>query len=77
MIPEAKKAAEAEKAEAEKKAISGTFIMTVGHLSWGLNGKSHFYADKKPIINAKVMGTYTETLKLWIKAGWVIKGSYK
>ena len=66
----------AEEEAKNKKALSGTFIMTVGHLSWGRNGKSHFYADKKPLINAKVMGSFSKTLLIWIKEGWIKKGSY-
>lgn len=62
----------------EKKEFpKGNFIMTVGHLSWGANSRSHFFADTKPLINAKVMRGYESTLETWIKVGWVIKGSYK
>ena len=63
--------------KAEEKAISGDFIMTVGHLAWGQNGRNHFFADKKPLINAKVMNKYSETLKIWLAKGWIKKGSYK
>lgn len=56
---------------------TGNYIMTVSHLSWGANGKNHFYADKKPLINAKVMGKYADTLKIWLDNNWIQKGSYK
>jgi len=59
----------------EKKAES--FIMKVGHLSWGRNAKNHFYADKKPLITEKVMGKYSDTLLDWIEKGWIEEGSYK
>jgi uncharacterized protein YaiL (DUF2058 family) len=79
-LAEEQKAAEQAKADKlaeEQKALSGTFIMTVGRLSWGLNEKNYFYADKKPLINAKVMGSYAKTLKVWLEAGWIKKGAYK
>ena len=53
-----------------------TFIMKVGHLSWGRNGKNHFYADKKPLITEKVMGKYSEVLLEWITNGWIEEGAY-
>lgn len=71
---EKKKADEAAK---EKKVLSGTFIMKVTHLSWGEKGKNHFYAKEKPLISAKVMGKYANTLKLWLDKGWIEKGEYK
>ena len=73
----AAKKLEDEAAEKLAKSIKGDFIMATGHLSWGLNNKSHFYADTKPLINAKVMGKYAPTLATWLKAGWIVKGSYK
>ena len=63
------------KTEAPAKVES--YVMKVTHLSWGLGERNHFYADKKPLINEKVMGNYANTLKSWIKAGWVEPGSYK
>lgn len=59
----------------EKKA--DTFIMKVGHLSWGRDGKSHFYADKNPLITEKVMGKYADVLLEWLDNGWIEEGSYK
>jgi hypothetical protein len=55
----------------------GNFIMKVGHLPWGFSDRNHFFADKKPLINAKVMGNYADTLEIWLKAEWIEKGSYK
>jgi hypothetical protein len=64
--------------EVEKVVSSkGDFIMKVGHLAWGLNNKNHFFADKKPLINAKVMGKYSDRLKIWLDKNWIEKGSYK
>ena len=54
-----------------------TYIMTVSHLSWGLNSKNHFYVGNKPLINEKVMGKFASTLKVWLSKGWIEKGSYK
>jgi hypothetical protein len=53
-----------------------TYIMKVTHLSWGLNGKSHFYTDDKPLISEKVMGSYAGVLKIWLENGWIEKGKY-
>lgn len=75
VIPEENK--KADKVGKNTSGANETYIMTVGHLSWGLNNKSHFYADKKPLINAKVMGNYSNTLLVWLKEGWIKKGSYK
>lgn len=55
----------------------GNFIMKVGHLSWGNRNMNHFYADKRPLINAKKMGKYYPTLLIWLNKGWIEKGSYK
>lgn len=74
-IEEAKKAPEEVK-EAEK-APEGNYIMKVTHLAWGKDNKNHFYADKKPLINAKVMKGYAGILKIWLEKGWIEKGSYK
>jgi hypothetical protein len=57
--------------------LKGNFIMTKTHLNWGANGRNHFYAKKKPLINAKVMGKFHGTLKIWLDKGWIEKGSYK
>lgn len=75
----AKKAEEKKKADkaARAKKLSGTFIMKATHLSWGANNKNHFYSEKKPLISAKVMGKYVNTLELWIDNGWVEKGIYE
>ena len=76
-LEEKKKADEAAKLAAEEKATpKGNYIMKVTHLSWGLNGKNHFYADKKPLINAKEMGSYSGVLKIWLENKWIEKGSY-
>jgi hypothetical protein len=53
-----------------------TYIMKVTHLSWGLNGRSHFYTESKPLINEKVMGNYADVLKIWVENGWIEKGKY-
>lgn len=76
---EAKKLADekAKKEADEAKKLDGNFRMTVTHLSWGTYGRNHFFNDKKPVINAKVMKGFEETLQIWIDEGWVIKGSYK
>jgi hypothetical protein len=63
--------------EKAKDIPSGNFIMKVTYLSWGKDGRGSFYADKKPLINAKVMGKYAGVLKKWLDAGWIEKGSYK
>jgi hypothetical protein len=78
----AEKAAQekAEKEAAEKAAkkaeYPGNYIMKVTHLSWGLKGKNHFFADHKPEINAKVMAEYASTLDVWLQNKWIEKGSY-
>jgi hypothetical protein len=69
-----KKSAPKKAKEAPKK--QDTFVMKVGHLSWGRDGKNHFYADKKPLISEKVMGKYADILLTWIEAGWIEEGSY-
>lgn len=58
------------------KSTPVTYIMKVTHLAWGKNGKNSFYAKKKPLINAKVMGKYSGTLDIWLKNGWIEEGSY-
>ena len=78
-LEEKKKADELAAKAADEKANQfpkGTFIMKVTHLSWGHQGKSHFFADKKPLISAKSMGGYAGILKVWIENGWIEKGSY-
>jgi len=62
--------------KAEKVAKVDTYIMNATHLSWGQNGKNHFFAAKKPIISREVMGKYAPTLDIWIENGWVIPGKY-
>jgi hypothetical protein len=69
---EVKKAPEVKKVEKEV-----TYTMKVTHLSWGANGKNHFFAEKKPLISAKVMGKYAPVLELWTKNDWVEPGAYK
>jgi len=66
----------AEKA-AKKPEYKGNYIMKVTHLAWGRSGRNHFFADKKPEINAKVMGQYSSILKIWLANNWVEKGSYE
>lgn len=53
-----------------------TYIMKVVHLGWGFNKKNHFYATKKPEISRVKMGKYHGTIDVWLKAGWIEKGSY-
>jgi len=53
-----------------------TYIMNVTHLSWGYNKKSHFYAEKKPVISKKVMGKYHNELNVWLKNNWIKEGKY-
>ncbi len=77
-----KKTEKAEKSKVEIKAekvnvLSGNFIMKVTHLPWGANGRNHFFAKKKPLINTKVMGKFANTLKIWLDNGWIEKGDYK
>lgn len=75
----AAKKAEAERVAAEKAAAEkeeATYIMKVTHLSWGRNSLNHFYAEKKPLINEKVMGKYAGTLQIWLKKGWIEEGKY-
>ena len=62
--------------EPEDVIPKGTFTMKVGHLSWGFQGRNHFFADKKPLINAQVMHEYAPTLDDWLKAGYIEKGKY-
>ena len=69
---EVKKAPEAKKAEKEV-----TYIMKVTHLSWGLNGKNHFFAEKKPLISKESMGKYAPILEVWLENEWIQLGSYK
>ena len=64
---------EVKKAEVSKD----TYVMTVTHLSWGFRNKNHFFADRKPKINAKVMGKFAKILPIWLERGWIKKGSYK
>lgn len=73
---EVKKAPE-EKKEVAKNEKEVTFIMQVTHLSWGQNGKNHFFAEKKPLISKEVMGKYASVLDVWVENKWVIPGSYK
>lgn len=75
-IEEAESTPEETTEEAESTP-EGNYIMKVTHLAWGKNNKNHFYADKKPLINAKVMKGYASQLKIWLKNGWIEKGSYK
>lgn len=63
--------------EVVKEKKVDTYIMVATHLSWGLNGKNHFYADRKPLISEKVMGKYAEILLDWLENGWIKEGSYK
>jgi hypothetical protein len=66
---------EVKKAPEVKKEV--TYIMKVTHLSWGQNGKNHFFAEQKPLISKSVMGKYADVLEIWIKNEWVEPGSYK
>jgi hypothetical protein len=63
--------------EKPKAEYKGNYIMKVTHLAWGRSGKNHFFADKKPEINAKVMGQYSSILKIWLDNNWIEKGSYE
>lgn len=63
--------------EKTEETFEGSYIMKVTHLPWGMNGKNHFYADKKPLITEKVMGKYAKVLKIWLDNDWIKKGSYK
>lgn len=56
---------------------STTYIMKVVFLGWGANKKNHFYATKKPVISCVKMGKYHGEIDVWLKAGWIEKGSYK
>ena len=66
-----------EKKEVAKIREEVTYIMKVTHLSWGLNGKNHFFAEQKPFISKEIMEKYAEALDIWVKNDWVEKGSYK
>lgn len=73
-------AEKAEKEAAEKaeklKNDDTTYIMKVGHLSWGYKKMNHFFNHKKPKISRKVMGKFHNELDVWIKNKWVEKGKY-
>lgn len=74
-IPEVKAP---EKIETKKPEVKvDTFVMKVGHLSWGRDNKNHFYADKKPLITKKVMSKYADIILDWLDKGWIEEGSYK
>ena len=53
-----------------------TFVMLTTFLSWGAFGKNHFYSDKKPLISRKKLGSYSSIIDIWLKVGWIEKGSY-
>jgi hypothetical protein len=69
---EVKKAPEVKKVEKEV-----TYIMKVTHLSWGQNGKNHFFAEKKPLISKTAMGKFASILDVWLENEWIQVGSYK
>jgi len=79
LLPETKSDVNVDEIKPEPKVEVkvDNYVMKVTHLSWGSNNKNHFYADKKPLINAKVMGKYADVLKIWLKNEWIEKGSYK
>jgi hypothetical protein len=68
---------EVAKKEPKKVEEVSTYIMKVTHLSWGLNGKNHFFAEEKPLISKGVMGKYSDILDIWEKNEWIERGSYK